>query len=114
MVYSGEIFHAKSYQRVSRRDSTVICYSENNEIRYGSIQSFLMCKELDITHLFLTMKEFTIPQFKENSHIVIVDHNNYRDKLITIESIIYKILCVNFSGSTILYLIRFPNKLEFC
>ena len=90
MVYSGEIFHAKSYQRVSRRDSTVICYSENNEIRYGSIQSFLMCKELDITHLFLTMKEFTIPQFKENSHIVIVDHNNYRDKLITVESIIYK------------------------
>ena len=112
MLYSGEIFHAKSYQRVSRRDSTVICYSDNNEIRYGSIQLFLMYKELDITHVFLKMKEFTILQFKENSHIVIVDHDNYKDKLITQESIIYKMLCVDFSGSKISYLIRFPNKLE--
>ena len=92
----------------------MICYSENNEIRYGSIQTFLMYKELDITHVFLTMKKFTVLQFKENSHIVIVDYNNCNDKLITPESIIYKILSVNLSGGTMSYLIRFPNKLECC
>ena len=75
---------------------------------------FLIYKELDITHVFLKIKEFTILQFKENSHSIIVDHNNYKDKLITLESIIYKMLCVNFSGSKISYSIRFPNKLEFC
>ena len=56
MSYSGEISHAKSYQKVSRRDSTVICYSQNNEIRYGSIRLFVMYKEQYITHVFLTMK----------------------------------------------------------
>ena len=59
------------------------------------------------------MKEFTVLQFKENSHIVIVDHNNCKDKLTTLENIIYKMLCINFSGSTI-YLCRFPDKLECC
>ena len=34
ILYSGEIFHAMSYQRVSQQNSTVICYSQNNGIRY--------------------------------------------------------------------------------
>ena len=59
------------------------------------------------------MKEFTVLQFKENSHIVKVDHNNCKDKLITLENIIYKMLCINFSGSAI-YLCRFPDKLGCC
>ena len=73
-----------------------------------------MYKELDITHVFLTMEEFNVLQFKENSRNVKVDHNNCKDKLITLESIMYKMLCVNFSRSKISYFIRFPNKLKCC
>ena len=115
MLYSGEIFHAKSYQKVSQQDLTVIYYSVNNEIWHESIQLFLIYKELDITHVLFTIKEFTALQFKENnSHIAIVDHKNCKDTLITLESITYKMLFVNLNRSKISYLSRFQNKLECC
>ena len=47
MVYSSEIFYAMSYQRVSQQNSTVICYSQNNGVRYWPIK-FLLYKEQDI------------------------------------------------------------------
>ena len=42
LLYLGETYHAKSYQRVSRRNSTVICYSSDGVVKYRCIQSFIL------------------------------------------------------------------------
>ena len=42
MLYLDEIFHATTYQRVTRRDSTVICYTLNDKISYGCMQMFIL------------------------------------------------------------------------
>ena len=45
MLYLGEIYRAKSYQRISRRNSTVICYSSDRVVKYGCIQLFILYKQ---------------------------------------------------------------------
>lgn len=42
MILSNEILHAKSYQRESKRDSVVVCYIYNEELKYGFIKQFYL------------------------------------------------------------------------
>lgn len=51
----------------------------------------------------------------ETSHVVMVkdQSNKNNDKLITVDSILHKMLCVGYSDSEVKYLCRFPNHQEY-
>ena len=111
MLYLDEIFHAATCQRVTQCDSTVICYTLNDKISYGHIQMFIWYKHQGRNYAFAKVKEFLVAQRNETNHIVMVkdqsDENS--DKLITVDSIIHKMLCVDYSDSEVKYLCQLPN-----
>ena len=70
MLYLNEIFHATTYQRVTRRDSTVICYTLNDKTSYGCIEMFIWYKHQGRNYVFAKVKEFLVVQRNETSHYV--------------------------------------------
>ena len=114
MLYLGEIYHAKSYQRISRRNSTVICYSSDRVVKYGCIQLFILYKQQNRKYLFTKVKELSVVNKNESSHIVMIRDDNCEDKLIAGDNILYKMLCIDYPDSIIKYLCRFPNQHECC
>ena len=42
MILSNEILHAKSYQRVSKKDLTIVFYIYNEELNYGCVKQFYL------------------------------------------------------------------------
>ena len=114
MLYLGETYHAKSYQRVSCRNWTVICYSFDGVVKYGCIQLFILHKQQNRNYLFAKVKELSVVNKNESSHIVMIRDDNCEDKLIAVDNILYKMLCVDYPDSIIKYLCRFPNQHERC
>ena len=114
MLYLGETYHAKSYQRLSRCNSTVVCYSSDDVVKYGCIQLFILYKEQNRKYLFAKVKELSVVHKNESSHIVMIRDGNCEDKLIAVDNILYKMLCFDYPDSIIKYLCRFPNQDEFC
>ena len=53
-------------------------------------------------------------QRNETSHVVMVkdQSNENSDKVITVDSILHKMLCVDYSDSEVKYLCQFPNHQE--
>ena len=114
MLYLGETYDAKSYQRVSRRNSTVICYPCDGVVKYGCIQLFILYKQENRKYLFAKGKELSVVNKNESSHIVMIRDDNCEDKLIAVDNILHKMLCVDYADSIIKYLRRFPNQHECC
>ena len=114
MLYLDEIFHATTCQRVTWHDSTVICYTLNDKISYGCMQMFILYKHQDRNNVFAKVKEFLMVQRNETSHVVMVkdQSNENSDKVITVDSILHKMLCVDYSDSEVKYLCQFPNHQE--
>ena len=115
MLYLGETYHAKSYQQVSHRNSTVICYSSDGVVKYGCIQLFILYKQQNRKYLFAKVKELSVVNKNEISHIVMIRNDNCEDKLIiAVDNILYKMLRVDYPDSIIKYLCRFFNQHECC
>ena len=68
MLYLDEIFHATTYQRVTRRDSTVIYYTLNDKTSYGCIEMFIWYKHQGRNYDFANVKEFLLVERNETNH----------------------------------------------
>ena len=99
MLYLGETYHAKLYQRVFGCNSTVICYSFDGVVKYGCIQLFILYKQQNRNYLFAKVKELSVVNKSESSHIVMIRDDNCEDKLIVVYNILYKMLCVDYTDS---------------
>ena len=111
---SNEIFHAKSYRRVSKRDSTVVCAKAiNGYMKFGSIKCFLKYIVGENEHL-AWLKVFSILHIDKDSHIVIADSNEktYTDELIPVKNILTKVINVFFDQANGNYLCFLPNFFE--
>ena len=61
------------------------------------------------------MKELSVVNKNEISHIVMIRNDNCEDKLIiAVDNILYKMLRVDYPDSIIKYLCRFFNQHECC
>ena len=60
------------------------------------------------------MKELSVVNKNESSHIAMIIDDNCEDKLIAVDNILYKMLCVDYPDSIIKYLCPLPNQHERC
>ena len=112
---SNEIFHAKSYRRVSKRDSTVVCAKAiNGYMKFGSIKCFLKYIVEENEYYLAWLKVFSILHIDKNSHIVIADSNEktYTDELVPVKNILTKVINVFMDQANANYLCFLPNYFE--
>ena len=78
------------------------------------MQMFILYKHQDRNNVFAKVKEFLMVQRNETSHVVMVkdQSNENSDKVISVDSILHKMLCVDYSDSEVKYLCQFPNHQE--
>ena len=78
------------------------------------MQIIILYKHQDRNNVFAKVKEFLMVQRNETSHVVMVkdQSNENSDKVITVDSILHKMLCVDYSDSEVKYLCQFPNHQE--
>ena len=116
MILSNEILHAKSYQRVSKRDSTVVCYIYNGELKYGFIKQFYLHNQSNRSFYFAHIKNYNWFHKNSSSHIVAVsnDSSDDPDKLVSVTDICHKMFKVDYSESKFQYLCYLPNHYECC
>ena len=112
---SKEIFHAKSYRRVSKRDSTVVYVKVmNGDMKFGSIKCFLKYIVEENEYYLAWLKVFRILHIDKNSHIVTADSNEktYTDELVPMKNILTKVINVFFDQANANYLCFLPNYFE--
>ena len=111
----NEIFHAKSYHRVSKRDSTVV-YTKaiNADLIFGSIKCFLKYTVKENKYYLAWLKVFSILHINKNSHIVIADSNEktYTDELDPVKNTLTKVINVFFDQANATCLCFLPNYFE--
>ena len=127
MLYLGETYPGKSDQRVSCRNSTVICYSSDGVVKYGCGQLFILCKQQNRKYIFARAKELSVVNKNESSHIVMIRDENCEHKLMVIDNILHNLIyfmialsniCVDFQismsvGSESIFSVRFSLKYLF-
>ena len=115
ITLSNEIIHAQSYQRVTRRDSSVISYIDRSSIKYGCVKQFYMYKETNKTYYFALVEEFNVIHKRDNSYIIIVScESSKEDKLVKIGDICHKMVYIDYNKAKPKYLCYMPNHFESC
>lgn len=115
ITLSNEIIHAQSYQRVTRRDSSVISYIDRSSIKYGCVKQFYMYKETNKTYYFALVEEFHVIHKRDNSYIIIVScESSKEDKLVKIGDICHKMVYIDYNKAKPKYLCYMPNHFESC
>ena len=112
---SNEIFHAKSYRRASKRDSTVVYVKVmNGDMKFGSVKCFLKYIVEENEYYLAWLKVFRILHIDKSSHIVIADSNEktYMDELVPVKNILTKVINVFFDQANANYLCFLPNYFE--
>ena len=112
---SNEIFHAKSYRRASKRDSTVVYVKVlNGDMKFGSIKCFLKYIVEENEYYLAWLKVFSMLHIDKSSHIVIADSNEktYMDELVSVKIILTKVINVFFDQVNANYLCFLLNYFE--
>ena len=112
---SNEIFHAKSYRCLSKRDSTLIyAKSINADMKLRSIKCFLKYIVKEKEYYLVWLNVFSVLHFNKNSHIVIADSNKntFTDELVPVKNILTKVINVFFDQANASYLCFLPNYFE--
>ena len=115
ITLSNEIIHAQSYQRVTRRDSSVISYIDRSSIKYRYVKQFYMYKETNKTYYFALVEEFHVSHKRDNSHIIIISSESSKEeKLVKVGDICHKMVYIDYNKTKPKYLCYMPNHFESC